>query len=578
MAENPSAAPSAPPSKPAAPAQPEHHVKETIESILVAFILAFIFRGFIVEAFVIPTGSMGPTLLGAHMRYHCEDCGWRWTVSFSSGQQGSEIEIPSTGRWFHKHPPHSYRGEDVPEAVFCPNCGWEVPKNNPRDPDNQTHAPPIHYGDRILVLKYLYLFEEPQRWDVVVFKSPEPTSRSRPDREAEYTENYIKRLIGRPGEAVLILDGDIYVGPPSALKWQQSDNVRVVDPAASDWSKFSVQRKPHYVQQALWRTIHDNDFVPHLPQSSFKQPWTPRQGAGWSLAQPPNKLSRQFSFDNLNGAGEIAFDRTANPALHHLTDFLAYDTVDYERYLRETERRQAQPPIPVHDLRLALTYTRSAGDGPLRLELERPNGEVVAVELAPGEARLIRRDASGAEKSRKTAAVAALGGSQPVRVEFANVDYRASLRIDGTEVLAEEYPPDVASLVESRSSPEAFPQIRIRAERQQSRVEHLSLARDVHYLDEGDRNIVFWGTKLRPIELGKDEFFVLGDNPPISGDARMWVRDVYLPGEDLYAQPGRVPRRFMIGKAFFVYWPAGYRPFPNGPGLIPNFGEMRFIH
>ena len=33
-------------------------IKETIESILIAFILAFIFRGFVVEAYVIPTGSM----------------------------------------------------------------------------------------------------------------------------------------------------------------------------------------------------------------------------------------------------------------------------------------------------------------------------------------------------------------------------------------------------------------------------------------------------------------------------------------------------------------------------------------
>src|SRR5436190_2747997 len=54
----------------------ETNVKETIESILVAFIFAFIFRAFVVEAFVIPTGSMAPTLLGAHMRLTCADCGY----------------------------------------------------------------------------------------------------------------------------------------------------------------------------------------------------------------------------------------------------------------------------------------------------------------------------------------------------------------------------------------------------------------------------------------------------------------------------------------------------------------------
>ena len=40
-----------------------------------------------------------------------------------------------------------------------------------------------------------------------------------------------------------------------------------------------------------------------------------------------------------------------------------------------------------------------------------------------------------------------------------------------------------------------------------------------------------------------------------------------------------MPGRFMLGKAFFVYWPAGYRPVPNGSRRsCPNFGDMRFIH
>src|SRR4051794_32533005 len=60
----------------------ETNIKETIEQILVAFILAFIFRAFVVEAFVIPTGSMAPTLLGAHMRFRCEDCGYEWDANY----------------------------------------------------------------------------------------------------------------------------------------------------------------------------------------------------------------------------------------------------------------------------------------------------------------------------------------------------------------------------------------------------------------------------------------------------------------------------------------------------------------
>ena len=79
------------------------------------------------------------------------------------------------------------------------------------------------------------------------------------------------------------------------------------------------------------------------------------------------------------------------------------------------------------------------------------------------------------------------------------------------------------------------------------------------------------------IHLGPGEYFVLGDNSLASLDARMWSDDIEL--ADLYVESGRVPDRFMLGKAFFVYWPAGYKPIPADrvPAITPNFGDMRFI-
>src|SRR5258705_43367 len=71
-------------------------VKETVESILIAFILAFVFRAFVVEAFVIPTGSMAPTLLGAQMRFTCKECGYTFDTNYATNAGNSEdIEIPS---------------------------------------------------------------------------------------------------------------------------------------------------------------------------------------------------------------------------------------------------------------------------------------------------------------------------------------------------------------------------------------------------------------------------------------------------------------------------------------------------
>lgn len=58
----------------------------------------------------------------------------------------------------------------------------------------------IMTGDRIIGFKLSYLFSEPERGDVIIFKFP--------DNESDL---YIKRVIGLPGEKVQIIDGKVYI-------------------------------------------------------------------------------------------------------------------------------------------------------------------------------------------------------------------------------------------------------------------------------------------------------------------------------------------------------------------------------
>ena len=67
--------------------------RETVESIVVAVILAFLFRTFVAEAFVIPTGSMAPTLMGNHKDVACEKCGFRYQGGASSENEDRVGEI-----------------------------------------------------------------------------------------------------------------------------------------------------------------------------------------------------------------------------------------------------------------------------------------------------------------------------------------------------------------------------------------------------------------------------------------------------------------------------------------------------
>ncbi|MCC8014931.1 MAG: signal peptidase I [Eubacterium sp.] len=58
----------------------------------------------------------------------------------------------------------------------------------------------INEGDRLIANRLSYIFSDPERFDIVVFKYP--------DDESIY---YIKRIIGLPGETVEIKDGKVYI-------------------------------------------------------------------------------------------------------------------------------------------------------------------------------------------------------------------------------------------------------------------------------------------------------------------------------------------------------------------------------
>ena len=85
--------------------------------------------------------------------------------------------------------------------------------------------PTLMPGDRVIVVKVPYYFHDPQRGDVIVFEDPDPSKQ--PDRglvggffhwlvqglgaAPPDNEDFIKRVIGLPGETVWAKGGDVYV-------------------------------------------------------------------------------------------------------------------------------------------------------------------------------------------------------------------------------------------------------------------------------------------------------------------------------------------------------------------------------
>lgn len=60
--------------------------------------------------------------------------------------------------------------------------------------------PTLLIGDHILVNKFIYRFNKPERGEIIVFKYPQDPSR-----------DFIKRLIGLPGDVIEIRDKHLYI-------------------------------------------------------------------------------------------------------------------------------------------------------------------------------------------------------------------------------------------------------------------------------------------------------------------------------------------------------------------------------
>jgi signal peptidase I len=108
------------------------------------------------------------------------------------------------------------------------------------------------------------------------------------------------------------------------------------------------------------------------------------------------------------------------------------------------------------------------------------------------------------------------------------------------------------------------------------KISHIKIFRDIYYYSSIDGRKIFRASEGSPFTLDKDEFFVLGDNSPASLDSRLWTEPGL--GNGRKYRVGVVPRDYLVGKAFVVFWPGGQIPFKKSPlRLVPYIGGMKII-
>jgi signal peptidase I len=387
----------------------------------------------------------------------------------------------------------------------------------------------------------------PQRWDVVVFKVPK-----------DGQTNYIKRLIGLPGEQIEIIDGDVFVTDP-------------------DTGETRIAHKTRHAQRALWFPYYNHDYRPRQPSSAtgYYPRWTALcEGAGWT-----NLDTRVPRFDGVHRPrAEIQFvtQPGENAPPGEITDVYGYNVPTHPRMQNV-----------VSDVRLSADVTIEAGDGCVELSTSKYSDRFYARLYADGRVTL-EHSGVGSDKRELWNEASAASPPRDVRFALANADYVVAVEIDGETVIESTPAQYGIGPKEARYRPSAEAQrpiVRVAAERVRARLAHLLIERDVFYTSRSLHNPerAGIGTQGHPIQLGPDQYFVCGDNSPASLDSRWWADQplgahLRKPKEEGKYQTGTVPADQMIGRAFFVYWP-GFMPlFPGLPNCLPDLGRVRWIH
>jgi signal peptidase I len=529
--------------QPAPQPAPTDSVREVIETVVFVVVLVLLLKSFVAEAFVIPTGSMAETLFGYQKIVTCPKCHYVFPVNVSQEVDPSD-------------------GPSMPiVGCSCPNCRYLIDLDN----TNTTWSS----GDRVLVGKYFYeLVDQPERLEVVVFKYPgdDYWPSSGPFKN-HIPLNYIKRLIGKPGETIAIFQGKLYVLSPElsphyddwknaqsdpelmARLWQRTfQHVNDARELLFTDGKFSMIRKPPDTMLAMARIVYDND---HPASDRLSTPrW---QGDGWT-----SDGANGFTSNDIGGMNWLRY--------HHLlrgqdrktliTDFTGYNTF----VTKDRDGRFVHgPPAEnwVGDLLLETELTIDKADGEFVMELSKSHSRYQARwNLATGDCNLfVLRD--GKEERIGTAKTPVSVKGHTYRLRFADVDGKLTVWVDGLLPFGEDgvlYPQDFENIGPTAANDLEPASIGVQGGT--AHVRKIRLLRDTYYTNDPSRadysNVDFgdptsWSAmsrkdvdKVKTIYVQPGHYLCLGDNSPESSDGRSW---------------GCVPERLLLGRAMMVYYP-----------------------
>ena len=402
-------------------------------------------------------------------------------------------------------------------------------------------------GDRIFCTKINYLWRNPERWEIFVFKFPHMQT-AQGENSIDRGENFIKRCVGLPGEEITLLRGDVYV--------------------SVDGQPPQLQVKPPHVQEGIWIPVYNENFA-DISLEELAHFW---RAEGWEVAQgrlrspgskalltfrphdrfrelkgvPDRYLRKQYVELRCPGTGcggrlRMSID---NPKIVARCPACG-------RYLREEdvvmyEYRTSYPEIlrasfhgvaelkdrslrgsdwhSVPDLRAALRVRPGEGT---RLDIQLFDDlHLCTLRVQAGQEQALRLFVDGVELEAESLRGSTLASGEWHDLAFARVDGQLRVELGGRLVA------DIKAYddgVPSATAPK-YANLDILAEGALE-IAEIDIKRDVYY---------FQSFGAPPFRTGPDGYMGLGDNQPESNDSRDW---------------GIVPGKNLIGTAQFTWWP-----------------------
>jgi signal peptidase I len=466
-------------------------------------------------------------------------------------------------------------------------------------------------GDRVLVTKCNEAIMGPSRYDVVVFKYPKgPMDKNTP-------KNYIKRLMGLPGEILAIFFGRVYHRVPekqgdlfyndsndpkiSKFDLWQDQYMHTNEKSATDAfeaGKFTILRKPPGVMMALRRIVYDNDFQAKDLVGKLDR-WSPTAGSTWKPDQAKgDDYAKGFVSDG-KAADKIDWLRYQHLVRHDeiegeakknlagIKKMLILDTLDYNTAMTDRPGDSDQEFYNtmyahahwVGDLMIECNLEVIEAKGEFCLELSRGiNRFQASFDLASGACTLYRLGKDNKREDPplavKPTSVKATGNYM---VRLANIDARLTVWVDRELPFGDgkEYdPPEVrgpndkdlkdADIIARRGPTDNdFEPASIGSKGANVKIAHLRLWRDIYYR-----------TSIPPHGFVTDHNLAMKRDGWSEGSTQLGAMREGMRFVTMYVQPGHylclgdnsqassdsrdwglVPERLMLGRALAVYYP-----------------------